>query len=177
MKAGLLSCSKAKVSVFLLSALVALPGGAFAQKISRSGWASENDPVAKQLIEQERKWATLSCTPSSGFAAASLALIPTFIAPDFVGTSPRGPLYTRADMLPKKAPPAAAEQERDCKLLSARVRYFGPDVAVIYGKESAVVKGADGKESTITLVWTDTLLRRAGKWQVIAVQDMVDPRK
>jgi uncharacterized protein (TIGR02246 family) len=67
--------------------------------------------------------------------------------------------------------------EHDCKLLSAKVRFFGPDVAIIYGKETAVLTGANGKDSRRTLIWTDTALRRNGKWQLIAVQDMDEPKK
>ncbi len=120
------------------------------------------------LIEQERKWGTLSCTPSN--------VIAEFIADDFVGTHPKGHLYTKADMAPRDTAPATPT-EKDCKLLSAKVRYFGPDIAVIYGSESAVSKGPDGKDVTRTLVWTDTVMRRAGHWQVIAVQDMTVPSK
>ena len=175
MKAQPHAAAKAVMAILLLSAGVLLPDGAIAQGVGRSGWAAKNDPLAHKLIEQERTWATLSCAPPSTAAAASAAFIKEVIADDFVGTSPRGPLYTKADMLPK-TPPAAQESERDCKLISAKVRYFGPDIAVLYGRESAIVKGPGGKEAPRTLVWTDTWLRRAGKWQIVAVQDMVPPK-
>jgi hypothetical protein len=170
-KTQLRSTAKAVIA----SACVFLAGAAFAQGAGRSGWADKNDPLAQKLIEAERTWATLSCAPRSTIVAASAAFAAEFVAEDFVGTSPRGPLYTKSDMFPKHAP-AASPTERDCKLLGARLRYFGPDVAVIYGRESAVVKGPGGKAAPRTLVWTDTWLRRAGKWQIIAVQDMVPPK-
>ncbi len=154
-------------------ALLAFANGGAAKAAGEGRWADKNDPVANQLIENERKWATLACAPSATRDAAAAALVNDFIAADFIGTSPKGSLYSKADMLPKDKPAKALETEQDCKLLSARVRYFGSDVAVIYGSESAVVKDADGKAAPRTLIWTDTLLRRAGKWQVIAVQDMV----
>ena len=132
-------------------------------------WATASDPVARKLIEQERRWGVDGCTPS--------AVVKDFIAADFVGTSPKGTLYTKTSMLPSApaAVAAAPEKERDCKLLSAKVRYFGTQIAVIYGSESAVVTAPDGTEVTRTLIWTDTVMRRNGKWQVIAVQDMVAP--
>ncbi|HMI18803.1 MAG TPA: nuclear transport factor 2 family protein [Sphingomonas sp.] len=176
MKAQLRSTAQAVVGIFVVSACVCFPGGAVAQGGARSGWAARNDPLASKLIEAERTWATLSCLPRNRIAAASAAFAAEYIADDFVGTSPRGPLYTKSDMFPKHAPPTV-ETERDCKLLSARVRYFGPDVAVIYGRESAILKGPGGKVAPRTLVWTDTWLRRAGKWQIIAVQDMVPPKQ
>lgn len=132
-------------------------------------WASANDPVAKMLIEQERLWASHACVPNK--------VLQTLIAEDFVGTSPEGGLYSKADMLPRPGAKPAVPTERDCKLLSARVRYYGPDIAVVFGKESAVEKGVDGKNKPRTLIWTDTFLRRGGKWQIIAVQDMNAPAK
>ncbi len=156
------------VKTGLLALLVG--GSAMAAETQAAGrWAAANDPVAKMLIEQERLWATHACKPNS--------VLQTLIADDFVGTSPEGTLYTKPEMLPKPGARPAAPTERDCKLISARVRWFGPDVAVVYGRESAMLKGADGKEKLRVLVWTDTFLRRGGKWQIIAVQDMDVPAK
>jgi hypothetical protein len=136
-----------------------------AQPSSQGRWADANDPVAKQLIEMERKWAVLECEPSNVVAEA--------VADDFVGTSPEGPIYTKSDLLNEHATRAEAS---GCKLLSARVRYYGTDLLMIYGSETSVRKGADGKSFNRTLIWTDTWLKRNGKWQIIAVQDMKDPK-
>jgi hypothetical protein len=46
-------------------------------------------------------------------------------------------------------------------------------LAVAYGNESSIRKGKDGKEFLRCLVWTDTWLKRDGKWQIIAAQDVV----
>jgi len=48
---------------------------------------------------------------------------------------------------------------------------------MIYGSETSVRKAKDGKEFERTLIWTDTWLKRNGKWQIIAVQDMIAPKK
>jgi hypothetical protein len=138
---------------------------ALAQGTGQGRWAGANDPVAKQLIEAERKWAVLECEPSN--------VVAEVVAEDFVGTSPEGPTYTKADLLKKHATRAEAS---GCKLLSARVRFYGNDLAIIYGSETSLRKGADGKEFDRGLTWTDTWLRRNGKWQIIAVQDMATPK-
>ena len=57
------------------------------------------------------------------------------------------------------------------------MRYYGDNLAIIYGKETSIRKKADGKEYSRTLIWTDTWLKRNGKWQIIAVQDMTDPKQ
>lgn len=153
-----------------VSLLIAMPGHALAQQIGKGRWASASDPVAQRLIEQERQWATLACAKNN--------IVADFIADDFVGTKTKGYLYTKSDLQQDHhASQPASEQEWGCKLISAKVRFYGADVAVIYGSESALIKGPDGKDQTRMLTWTDTLLRRAGRWQVIAVQDMVMPAK
>jgi hypothetical protein len=119
----------------------------------------------------------LACDTGANRAATAAAFYKDFIADDFVGTSPEGPLYTKADLIPVQPAKSVEEPEHDCKFLGAKVRFFGPDLAVLYGRESAVIKAANGKPVTRVLIWTDTLLRRGGQWQAIAVQDMTDPAK
>jgi hypothetical protein len=138
---------------------------ATAQSPIQGRWADANDPIAKQLIEQERKWAVLECQPSN--------VVNDALADDFIGTSPDGPLYTRAEAL--KEPPAVTGSVTGCRLLKARVRFFGDNLAMIYGKETSARKGKDGKTFNRTLIWTDTWLKRNSKWQIIAVQDMRVP--
>jgi hypothetical protein len=136
-----------------------------AQSSLQGRWADANDPVAAQLIEQERKWAVLSCVPSNVEAE--------IMADDFVGTSPEGPIYSKSDPTKEHEKP---QPEHGCKLLTASVRFYGSDIAIIYGSDTAVHKGADNKEFSQTLIWTDTWLKRDGKWQIIAAQDMVAPK-
>jgi len=47
------------------------------------------------------------------------------------------------------------------------VGFFGDSIAIAYGEESAI-KAKDGKETKHCLIWTDTWLKRAGKWQIVA---------
>ncbi|MGI4879989.1 MAG: nuclear transport factor 2 family protein [Janthinobacterium lividum] len=156
----------------VLSLSLSLSNGVDAQGVYRNGWASKNDLTVKQLIERERQWATLSCTPRSDIVNRARSFIDGFISDNFVGTHPKGDLYRKSDMM---RIPQDWKPDRDCKLLSARVRFFIPDIAIIYGAESAVAKNSRGGHSVRTLVWTDTLQKRSGKWQVIAVQDMALP--
>ena len=160
---------KAHICAILLSVPLSL--SATAQEIGQGKWADESDSVARQLIELEQKWATVTCNPSN------LSDVAAFIADDFVGTHPNGSIYTKPAIPHNGSIPPAIEVEHDCKLLSARVRFYGPNVAIIYGSESALAKSSNGRESPRTLTWTDTLLRRGGRWQVIAVQDMIVPFK
>jgi hypothetical protein len=151
------------LSVILFA--LAAPDTAYSQASREGKWADANDPVAMQLIEQERKWAVLDCAPSNVIAES--------LADDFVGTSPEGPIYNKADLTSEHEAPRPVH---GCKLLSARVRFYGPDLAIIYGSETSVREGADGKPFDRGLTWTDTWLKRDGKWKIIAVQDMATPK-
>jgi hypothetical protein len=44
-------------------------------------------------------------------------------------------------------------------------------VAIIYGSERALRSDKEGKEAMRCLVWTDTWLKRHGKWEIVAAQD------
>lgn len=161
------SCCRSAITALAAAMVLSACSAAQAAPVALGRWASDSDPTARYLIAQERRWAEDACKPSS--------VIRDYIARDFVGTSPSGGLYGRPALLALHSGSSDGEKERDCKLLAAKVRFYGPDLAMIYGFESAVRVKADGTETTRTLIWTDTAVRRAGKWQVIAVQDMVAP--
>jgi hypothetical protein len=49
--------------------------------------------------------------------------------------------------------------------------FFGEDVAIIYGSEQAIGKDKTNPDAKQCQVWTDTWLKRNGKWQIAAAQD------
>ena len=131
----------------------AFPITAFSQQ---SRWAGSDDKTAKWMIEMERRWAMGPCDHNR--------IADTILADDFQGTGTDGKRYTRKDDLADTDD--KTHSATDCMLIDAKVRFFGDNVAIIYGSESRIVNGA-----TRTQVWTDTWLKRAGKWQIIAAQD------
>lgn len=130
---------------------------AFAQQ---SRWASSDDAEAKYIIDMERKWAEGVCT-NNGVVAALLA-------EDFQGTATKGGRFTKADELNDEKGPHTA---RNCGLDEAKVRFFGDSLAIVYGNEHAVGKDKGQPDKRVCQVWTDTWLKREGKWQIIASQD------
>ena len=138
----------------------------------QSHWATIDDPTTKYIIDSERQWAESGCNINNVEAK--------ILADDFQGTSPRdGSRYTKADILARNADKSQAET--DCRLLDARVRFFssgdGDNVAMVYGSETATQKDKGGKPVARCLTWTDTWLKRDGKWQIIGVQDAQFPCK
>lgn len=113
------------------------------------------------MIEQARAWADQAC--------GGRWVVSELFADDFHGTAPKGARYGK----PAEAPvfDARTQWSKDCRLDAAEVRFFADDVAVMYGAESKTVPLPDGEEERRCLVWTDTWMHRAGRWQIIAAQD------
>jgi hypothetical protein len=141
--------------------VVVLMTAAYAQQ---SHWATPEDKTAKFMIDMERKWAEGVCTNNG--------VISELLADDFQGTSTRGERYTKADELRDEKGPHSAH---GCAIDDAKVRFFssssGEDVAIIYGSEHAIGKEKTNPDAKQCQIWTDTWLKRDGKWQIAAAQD------
>lgn len=120
-------------------------------------WAAPDDATARYIIHIEKPWSDTSCGPAQPD-------LPAAIAEDFQGTSPKGERYDKSHAL-------EAGNARDCQLGQVKVRLFGGSLAVVYGSESSLATEKDGKTRKHCLIWTDTWLKRDGKWQIIAAQD------
>jgi hypothetical protein len=134
----------------------------------QSHWATADDKTAKLMIDMERMWAEGVCTNNG--------VVAELLADDFQGTSTRGERYSKADELRDEKAPHSAH---GCGLDDARVRFFslssslagGEDVAILYGSEHAIGKDKTHPDAKQCQVWTDTWLKRNGKWQIAAAQD------
>ncbi|MCB0473617.1 MAG: nuclear transport factor 2 family protein [Flavobacteriaceae bacterium] len=124
-------------------------------------WASPNDSTAKKLIAMEKMWLDASCNPQPSLKEV--------FANDFQGTSTSGIRYNKEEAIASDT----NTPDRQCTLGDVKIHFYGDTVALAYGSESSLRKGADGKEYKRCLVWTDTWLKRDGKWQIIAAQDNV----
>jgi hypothetical protein len=143
---------------------LALLGAAFVVTITadakRGKWAAADDSTAKSLIEMERQWVESPCTHS--------LIVQDILADDFQGTHD-GKRYSKKEVVEEAK--TSKDEARDCHLDDTKVHFFGDNIAVVYGRETARRRSADGKENTRSLVWTDTWLRRNGTWQIVAAQD------
>ncbi len=63
-----------------------------------------------------------------------------------------------------------ASRSSNCKLDGAKVRFFDDNLAMVYGSERST-SSSSGKDTMRCLVWSDTWLKRNGKWQIISAQD------
>ena len=124
-----------------------------------SHWGSAHDPIVKEMVAKEKMWLDSDCSQQPG--------LKDVIADDFQATAPNGERTDKAEAI-SNGPNWPA---RDCQLGPVKVRFFGDNLAIVYGSESSLKKAADGKVAKRCLVWTDTWLRRDNKWQIIAAQD------
>ena len=139
-------------------ALLFLGGFASPSVGQESRWGSPREETVKFIIAAEAKWANSACSPQPD--------LKDVIADDFQGTSPSGRRYGKNEAITADT----ESHSRDCQLGEVKVRFFGDSIAMAYGRESAV-KAKDAKETKRCLIWTDTWLKRAGKWQIVAAQD------
>ena len=124
-------------------------------------WAAADNATATYIVDAERQWAEDACTHKK--------VTEKILADDFQGTSPDGKRYTKSDELADTSD--LSKTARDCRLIDAKVRLFGDNLAMVYGSESSVRKAKDGSDKSRCLIWTDTWLKRNDRWQIIAAQD------
>jgi len=142
------------VIVILVLAFVAAPASG-----QQGRWAAPDDPTVKTIVAMERMWGASNCAPQPG--------LKDVFADEFQGTSPTGSRFNKAVAIETDT----NNLHRECKLGEVKVQLFGDSVAVVYGDESSIAKGKDGKDFKRCLVWTDTLLKRNGRWQIVAAHD------
>ena len=123
-------------------------------------WASSDDSLARKIIAMEKMWAESDCNPQPE--------LKEMFADEFQGTWIDGSRYGKDEAIS-----TSKDRYRQCQLGDVKIQFFGETVAIAYGSESSILIRADGKENKRCLVWTDTWLKRDGKWQIIAAQDNV----
>lgn len=123
------------------------------------------DPAAvdAELNRYEQQWAALAMKPDTS------ALLPRIVADDFSGQSDDGTVRNKAQEIAywAKQPGTFASAGP----VEMRFRHYG-DTVVGHGRQTLYF-AAGG--APLRLVWTDTWIKRDGRWQVVASQDAVLP--
>jgi ketosteroid isomerase-like protein len=140
----------AAVTVFALPCLVA------AQAADQKHGASGKE---EQEVEKfEREW-------SEAYKQHDKATLERILADGFVFTDPQGKVHNKAQYI-------------DLALHEEILSYTLSDLAVHVHGDTGIVTGVwhakymvDGKEQSGTLYFTDVVVKRAGRWQVVASHD------
>jgi hypothetical protein len=116
----------------------------------------------RYIIESEHQWA-------ESVATNDASVVERILADDFVWVLD-GKVLSKAQAVrfAKEGPGDFVSNYPDY----VHVRFFGTDTAVAQGSETWTKKNP---HRTGRFVWTDTWIRRAGKWQMVAAEDDVVP--
>ena len=121
------------------------------------------DQKADELYirDSERQWA-------ESVASGDASVVERILANDFIGVDPRGQLYDKAKMISDTRD--GAKFFASNHLNEVKIRFYG-DTAVAQGSESWERRtGERGR-----FLWTDTWLRRDGRWEIVAAEDLTVP--
>jgi hypothetical protein len=117
----------------------------------------------RYILDSERQWA-------ESVATGDTSAIERILADDFIGVDPKGRLYNKQQMI---------DETRNAPkyFVSNRLN----DVKVRFYRKMAVAQGSETWEKRSgergRFVWTDTWLRRSGRWQIVAAEDLIAPEK
>jgi len=121
-------------------------------------YVQEQSPREKEVLEFERD----AC---QAFLNADVAALEQVLTPDFTLTLSNGDVSTRADEINELHSGKVHYDVFENYDMLARL--YGDDVAVVLGKTR--VKGtAEGKPFDRVVRFTDTLIKRDGRWQLAA---------
>src|ERR1700751_4817358 len=121
-------------------------------------FSAAQTPSQKEVLQFERD-------VCKGFLKADVPELERVLTPDFTLTLSDGDVNTRADEINElRSGKVHYDVFENYDMLA---RLYGEDVAVVLGKTH--VKGtADGKAFDRVVQFTDTVVRRDGRWQVAA---------
>jgi len=119
----------------------------------------------RYIIESEHQWAESVATGDS-------SVVERILADDFIGVDPKGGSYNKAKMVSdtRDAPKYFVSNHAN----EVKVRFYG-DTAVAQGDETW--ERRSGEPLRGRFVWTDTWVRRNGKWQIVAAEDLIAPEQ
>lgn len=117
----------------------------------------------KYICDSERAWA-------ESVATGDPSAVKRILAEDFIGVDPGGDQYGKAKMVAETA--TAGNYFSSNEIGDVVVRFYG-NMAIAQGSETWTRKsGEKGR-----WVWTDTWLKRNGRWQIEAAEDLKAPAK
>lgn len=126
--------------------------------------AEEREETEKYIRQSEAQWA-------ESVATGDASAVERILADDFGGVDPKGNFYDKAQMISdtRDAPKYFVSNRLD----EIKIRFYGKTIAVAQGSETWKRRsGARGR-----FVWTDTWIRRNGRWQIVAAEDLTAAAK
>ncbi len=149
------------------AAKAASPAAA-AKKEAAAAPAAKVAPAAAPMNTKGMGPKDLENAWEAAVAKHDVATIEQLVATDFIGISSKNKFVSRSDIF------SDLKKDKDtyktAKNEKLNVKMFGPNVAVVTGRVRETGTAKDGKPFDRSLLFTDTWMNRAGKWQCIASQ-------
>jgi len=99
--------------------------------------------------------------------AADVAEMQRIYADDYVQYDESGKAFTRQEVIENLT--SGKVRLVSMKSTGRRIRLLRDDVAVVHGSEEDVIE-QDGGRSSVRYVYTDVVVKREGRWQIVASQ-------
>ena len=122
---------------------------------------NDEKEAERYIVESERQWA-------ESVATGDTSIVERILANDFLGVDPKGRIYDKAKMIADTRD--AGQYFASNHLNEVKVRFYG-DTAIAQGDETWERRNSERGR----FVWTDTWIRRNGRWQIVAAEDLVAP--
>lgn len=127
---------------------------------------TQTESVEQELIKIENGWVEAELKKD-------VALLDRILADDFTDTDSEGNVMTKAQDL--EVLKSGAYVGTSMVLDNIKVRVYG-EAAVVTGRNT--IKGQyKGKDVSVQRQWTDTFIRRDGRWQCVATHASTIPQK
>ena len=123
-------------------------------------------------MQDEAELIELQQTLAKAWLTADRAMVERIIAPEWTSTGPDGSTTDRATVLTQVFE-TGAHKIRDLKIDDVRARVFG-DAAVVTGRTHGIGE-YEGSGYAVVIRFTDTFVRREGRWQAVASHASIVP--
>jgi ketosteroid isomerase-like protein len=127
---------------------------------------TQTGSAEQEIIRLEDEW-------GAALIKHDPAPIEKMIADDFIGTTPEGAVYTKAQLL--ESVKSSKEDIISMVDEEVKVHVYG-DAAVISARNTIKVR-VEGKETSFQERYTDTWVKRDGRWKCVAGHNSMIPQK
>jgi ketosteroid isomerase-like protein len=145
-----------RINIAVIVAILILAVSVLAQTPAQT----KTESAEQELIKLENEW-------GNAWAKHDVAFFEQIEADDYTWTSPSGEVWTKPrDLAFVKSLKPGTGGIRSQVIAEMKVRVYG-DAAVVTGRD-IIKEMHEGKEISRQERWTDTWVKRAGRWQCVA---------
>ena len=127
---------------------------------------TQTGSVEQEIIKLENEW-------GDALIKHNPAPINKMIADDFIGTTPDGAVYTKAQLLEE----VKSSKEDIISMVDDEVKVHVYGDAAVMSARNTIKMRVEGKETIFLDRYTDTWVKRDGRWKCVAGHNSTIPQK